>query len=279
MWNDSLKIGVENIDRQHETLFAKVDELIDEMIDLNNGECQRDKIISTILFLKDYAVTHFADEEAYQLSISDPRYEKHKKQHESFIATVLKHEAKLVASDFAHNDVSKFTSTLLAWLIHHVSDVDQKIGKAVEDAGEAGHADIIRECFCNVIGNMIDADKDSIVKVREHNESFDGAITVRHTFTHVIEGCAVFDFSVPFIKALIRSVSNMTPDEIGDFEKTFVLQTSTMAIEDIYRRLDVDEYAINDVEISVVGKEEPRPDERTAFDTGSGIVEIGLAIT
>ena len=128
MWNESFRIGVENIDRQHKELFKKTEELL---IEVRNESVEyadrKEKCISTILFLKDYAVKHFADEEAYQISINYKDFDAHKKLHEKFVETVLQHEKKLTESDFAKTDVSEFAEMLVAWLLYHVVDADKKI--------------------------------------------------------------------------------------------------------------------------------------------------------
>ncbi|MCL1904456.1 MAG: hypothetical protein FWF94_08600 [Oscillospiraceae bacterium] len=284
MWNDSLRIGVDKIDEQHKTLFLKVGHLIDDIID--TGEYQKEKIISTILFLKEYAVTHFADEEAYQISINDKNYLKHKKMHENFVATVLRHEKKMVESDFAYKDVSKFAGTLLAWLTYHVSDVDQKIGKATADDidDSENYADIICDCFCDMISNITNINKDAIVKVDEHDEVFNDSITIKHSFTHIIKGYVVFYYSFSFINKLIYGLID-TPheeNEIGSFEENFLLQISTMAVENVYRRLYVDEYEVDEAEISVIPNDEKAktiPQKIVAFDTELGIVEVGFSVT
>ncbi|MCL1865937.1 MAG: hemerythrin family protein, partial [Oscillospiraceae bacterium] len=275
-------IGVKKIDEQHERLFSKVNEPIYDI--LKGGDYQKEKNISTVLFLKEYAVTHFADEEEYQLSIDDPNYPIHKKMHEDFIATVLKHESNMVASDFAHKDVSKFTGTLFAWLIYHVSDVDQKIGKVGEDSVVSdGHSDIICECFRHVISNVINVNEESITKIGEHNESFDGSITVKHSFAHVLKGYIVFKYSVSFINELIRFLTGIIPEEniIDDFEKTFLLQISTTTVENIYRRLFVDKYELNELEVFITDKNndyDQPPTETIALDTKIGIAEVGFTI-
>ena len=285
-WNESLKIGVEQIDEQHKTLFSKVSLLIGALkagrlvdgLDYT-GDYQREKIISTILFLKEYAVTHFADEEAYQVSINDANHSHHKKLHDSFIATVLKHEKKMVASDFSYMDVCEFTGTLLAWLTYHVSDVDQKIGGAAENAAAADScADIIRDCFCDVISVETGRHKDSILRVKDHKETFDNSILFKHSFAHRIKGYVVFDYSVSFINELMRSLMEVPPHEIGNFEKAFLRQISTQIIESVYERLGVEEYELNDADIYIAKKDEARPDERIAFDTGIGIVEVGFTV-
>lgn len=281
MWQDSLRTGISKIDEQHKMLFTKVGELIDEAI--YTGEYQKDKIIATIVFLKEYAISHFADEEAYQISINDVNYLDHKILHEDFVETILKHEKQMLESDFAHNDVSKFTGTLLAWLAYHVSDVDQKIGKITENTMESNdYTDTICKCFCQTINNYVnmkDRDVNSIVKVNHHDEAFVDSVTFKHTFTHILEGHVFFDFSYRFVSELIFSLTEIPLTKIGNFEKTFLLQISTIIIENIYRCLYVSEYEHRDVEISIIEKDETYPTERVSFDTGIGIVEIGFSFT
>jgi hemerythrin len=135
MWKESLCIGVEGIDEQHKALFDKTEELLKNVnsgVDNHKQEC-----IAAILFLKDYAVKHFQDEEAYQKSIDYPEYEEHKELHESFIQTVLSHEKKMAESDFAEKHVKEFTGTLVAWLVYHVSNTDQKIGQYLRENGSS----------------------------------------------------------------------------------------------------------------------------------------------
>jgi hemerythrin len=255
----------------------KVNQLIDDIV--QKGDYQREKIISTIMFLKEYAVTHFKDEEEYQLSINDPNYTEHKKMHDDFITTVLKHERNMINSDFAHKDVSKFTGTLFAWLIYHVSDTDQKIGKTAGEPPENNdYKEIICECFCDVLSNMIETDKTAIKKVVQHSENFDGSIAVRHTFKRLIDGYVIFDYSVAFINKMMYFLTEISPDEneIDDFEKTFLLQISTMTIENVCRRLHIDEHTLNESDIFVAEKSDSPVKEKIAFDTGLGIVEVGF---
>ncbi|MCL2631117.1 MAG: hemerythrin family protein [Firmicutes bacterium] len=125
MWQDAFSIGVEHIDNQHKELFAKTGELLDEL--RANGMNNKDRCITTILFLKDYAIQHFADEEAYQISINYSGFAEHKKLHTQFLQDVLAFEQKMIDSDFAETVVKKFADWLVAWLLYHVVDADKRI--------------------------------------------------------------------------------------------------------------------------------------------------------
>ena len=78
-------------------------------------------------FLKEYVVYHFRDEEAYQQSIGYAGFEAHQREHQQFTQTVLAYEKKLIASHFALSDVKDLAGTVVAWLVYHVTDADQRI--------------------------------------------------------------------------------------------------------------------------------------------------------
>jgi len=127
MWKESYSIGVDFIDQQHKELFKKVEELLIEI--RSNGLRHKERCIETIVFLKEYALNHFADEEAYQLSTGYKEHDSHKKQHEKFVEILLRHEKKMAASDFAEKDVIEFLEMLFKWLSFHVADADKKMKK------------------------------------------------------------------------------------------------------------------------------------------------------
>ena len=65
-WNKQFRIGVDSIDNAHKKLFSIVRKLIHLSQDENNGQWA---CAEGIKYFKNYAVKHFADEEAYMQSI------------------------------------------------------------------------------------------------------------------------------------------------------------------------------------------------------------------
>jgi hemerythrin-like metal-binding protein len=125
MWKDEYCIGVESIDKQHQSLFEKTAEL--ESIVKSGVSENRQAIIENIVFLKGYALNHFSDEEAYQKSIKYAGFDEHQAQHKSFIQTLLRHEREMKNADFADEPVRTFVKTLKVWLVFHVTNSDQRI--------------------------------------------------------------------------------------------------------------------------------------------------------
>ncbi|SHO48858.1 bacteriohemerythrin [Anaerocolumna xylanovorans] len=123
---DEYYIGVEKIDMQHKELFH----IADEAYMLLKKEFVADKfdnIVAIIVRLKEYAIQHFADEEAYMLSIGYKKFLSHKTEHDDFIE-------KVNGIDFDSMDHNQ-TGTLLDimeflndWLVHHILEKDKLIG-------------------------------------------------------------------------------------------------------------------------------------------------------
>jgi len=124
MWKDEYLIGVEHIDKQHRSLFAIVEKFA-SIVDAGVEE-NKDNILLGIKFLKEYALRHFADEEAYQKSVDYAEFDEHQAQHKAFVQTVLASEREMKASDYAEEDVRKLLKTLNVWLVFHVANSDQK---------------------------------------------------------------------------------------------------------------------------------------------------------
>ena len=131
MWKDEYLIGNELIDKQHKALFLNATDNLLQAI-CNPGEyMERQNIINSLNFLKEYAVQHFRDEEDFQLAIGYTGYKEHKAQHVKLAEDVVKYEKILVQSDFAHINVKKFLAFVLRWLMVHVSQDDKRITEAL----------------------------------------------------------------------------------------------------------------------------------------------------
>lgn len=66
LWNETLNIGVEVVDRAHARLFHMVERLMD-LVEYKPN-C-RTACEESIEFLEDYTMTHFSEEEAYMRSV------------------------------------------------------------------------------------------------------------------------------------------------------------------------------------------------------------------
>lgn len=119
-WDDSYKIGIDEIDRQHHGLVDLVVQLYAAM---RQGK-GKEVLDSTLNKLVDYTSVHFGTEEAYFNKFQYPKSAAHKKEHEEF--------TKKVAEFKASYDAGRVMITLSlidflsGWLTTHIKGSDRE---------------------------------------------------------------------------------------------------------------------------------------------------------
>ncbi len=116
-WDESLNIGVDVIDRQHQRI-------VDYMNQLHQAHLagQRDKIEEVLCGLLDYTVTHFAFEEDLMQQAGYPISSAHKQVHHSFVKRI-----KALYQQHKQGDdvATRLLSDLRIWLTNHIRNDDQ----------------------------------------------------------------------------------------------------------------------------------------------------------
>lgn len=135
MWKDKYKIGVELIDKQHEELFRRVSDFTRTIRGEEDWNVRLDKVKETMLFMKDYVIDHFNEEEIYQEQINYPDIEIHKEAHAKFKEGIDNYVKIFEEEGFTEEKIQEFGGRLMAWLIMHVGNMDQKIGEYVKSKG------------------------------------------------------------------------------------------------------------------------------------------------
>ena len=79
-WNDRYNLGVEEIDKAHQKLFAIVNKLISFT---ENPNKQQHACREGIKYFKSYTLRHFAEEEAYMQSVAYAKLPMHKRLHDN----------------------------------------------------------------------------------------------------------------------------------------------------------------------------------------------------
>lgn len=119
-------IGIDEIDQEHQKLF--------ELIAATDTALKSDDepIANALLLineLKQYAVTHFAHEEAYMAQIHDPELERQKKEHSAFVAKINSYNLSDVTDDSAKAITLELLEYLSKWLMSHILGSDIMIGQ------------------------------------------------------------------------------------------------------------------------------------------------------
>ncbi|NLV91110.1 MAG: hemerythrin family protein [Firmicutes bacterium] len=138
MWKEKYRVGVDLIDHQHYELFSRVSQFLQAMQEEGDWDSKLDEVKRTMVFMQNYVVEHFTDEERYQREISYPGYEAHKKAHDDFKATVGEYAKSFESEGYTQELVQEFGAKLMTWLIMHVAAADQRIGAYVRQQGGEG---------------------------------------------------------------------------------------------------------------------------------------------
>ncbi len=128
-WNDSFSVNVEEIDKQHQTLVAMINELHDAM-----GQGKGGAILSKIVDdLIGYTATHFKTEEKYFIQFGYVDTDSHVKEHAAFVKTVTEFKAGVDSGKiFLTSEVMNFLSD---WLQNHIKRTDRKYSECFNQNG------------------------------------------------------------------------------------------------------------------------------------------------
>jgi len=129
-WTPALSTGHDVIDAQHQELFARADRLAGAL-----GERRDRELRPLIHFLHAYAVDHFGAEESFMRQRGFAGLERHKAQHDRFIADLLG-----FAEDLDRQPDDEFLARRLAewlgrWLAQHVAGTDAELASFLERKG------------------------------------------------------------------------------------------------------------------------------------------------
>ena len=86
MWDNRYNLGVEEIDKEHQRLFAIIRKIVGLV---ENGEERKAQHACRegVKFFKNYTIIHFAHEENFMSSLNYGGYERHKKIHDDLKKT------------------------------------------------------------------------------------------------------------------------------------------------------------------------------------------------
>lgn len=118
IWQDSYKIGNDNVDKQHRYLF----DLANEIIDPNNDS---QKSHHNVLALYHYVREHFTDEEAIMKQNDYSGYQEHKKEHELLTKRLAEISTGIISGETSPDDIMSF---MRFWLLEHILEKDMLFG-------------------------------------------------------------------------------------------------------------------------------------------------------
>lgn len=187
-WNKQFNIGIDSIDNAHRRLFSIVGKLIHLSRDENNGQWA---CAEGIKYFKNYAIEHFADEEAYMRSICYKEYGIHKRLHDDMrYETLPALEKDLTESNYSQESIQHFLGICLGWLTAHIMIEDRAITGKVSTRWKNDNAGVPMDTLKNaLLATVQEIFRLQTVIVSEHynGEDFGSSILIRLTYISTIE--------------------------------------------------------------------------------------------
>lgn len=119
-WQASMSTGVEEIDRQHQTLIQALNELMEAM---RQGKGTQ-RISDILAFLGQYAASHFAYEERCMEQYHCPAAAVNKLAHQKFIKVFGELRQRLAKEGPTSALVMEVQRQLADWLVSHIQGTD-----------------------------------------------------------------------------------------------------------------------------------------------------------
>jgi hemerythrin-like metal-binding protein len=132
-WDDSFASGIRLIDSRHKRLFEAINRLIDAC-EQGKG---KEELAKSLMFLSNYTVKHFSEEEALQQKYGYTGYPAHRQLHENFKKTVGDFAAELDSNGPSEELVERLKKEVGDWLVTHVKAVDLKVTAILKANGAA----------------------------------------------------------------------------------------------------------------------------------------------
>ena len=132
-WKNDFSVNIKSIDDQHKELF-KIGNFLYEIVSIKDGVDRYDEILEALHKLRDYAAYHFTFEEKMMEDNGYPKFEQHKRQHDSFISKVKSIDE--VEIDERQKKIGMDLIIFIAnWIENHILKTDMEYREFLNDKG------------------------------------------------------------------------------------------------------------------------------------------------
>jgi hemerythrin len=129
-WSTALKVGVDDIDEQHQELFRRAERLVNA---LKAGD--RSEVEPLVQYLSDYVLSHFECEERWMVGVEYPALDSHRDAHNRF-----RDELKEMTREYQRKGPTPLMALtvhnwLSDWLRRHIAGADVQFGAWLAERG------------------------------------------------------------------------------------------------------------------------------------------------
>lgn len=123
-WDESIEVGIEDIDEQHQRLF-RIGRDLEQLILTDCKAADGRQILDMLCAIREYMTYHFYTEEKILKETNHPEYESHRQQHENFKKTINAVDYEKLLEN-PTQELNKIRVYLQEWLFDHILHEDKK---------------------------------------------------------------------------------------------------------------------------------------------------------
>ncbi len=127
-FTDDCRIGIPQIDSEHEFLFSIMNQITDTVRQSHDIEEERHQLEHYLEQLREYGVNHFTHEEEFMEEHGDPELERQKREHAVFVRKINNIDLQDLDSSEKRKIMEDMILFLTRWLYQHILGSDTLIG-------------------------------------------------------------------------------------------------------------------------------------------------------
>lgn len=128
LWDESLVLGIEEIDNQHRAIFEQFELLTEAVHQRKSNEC----IEQLVGFLLEHAHVHFSNEEKIMAEFRYPKIDVQRREHKEFERDASELKKRLEKEGASREIAIRATGTILRWIIQHIKTHDKEMVEYVK---------------------------------------------------------------------------------------------------------------------------------------------------
>ncbi|ABW17968.1 bacteriohemerythrin [Alkaliphilus oremlandii] len=123
-WSSELETGITSIDEQHRTIFNRAGDFLslDSSTDLQ-------EIHRAFVFLMDYCINHFTEEEQIMMDADYESLEGHRAQHNHLVDRLYELGNEIKDTGINEELIDQFKFLVIEWLVNHINESDKHLAK------------------------------------------------------------------------------------------------------------------------------------------------------
>jgi hemerythrin len=125
-WRDEFRIGIDEVDFEHQELIELINESYDEA---KNGNCDL-AVLGSLGDVFEKISAHFALEEKEMRALKYDQYEDHKEDHEQLLDSI-----RDIMDEYEENNIlneEEFGERLKDWFVNHFSTKDARLHRFLQ---------------------------------------------------------------------------------------------------------------------------------------------------